>query len=380
MSMSLFNYIAYAEENRNKLSSTDKAILFTIAVKCNDDGRLCCTQREVAKMLEMAPSNFSRKVAQFEALGILHRVNGSIAFDDKVVKGSMPYRKDWSDSSRYGTQGYQTDNIGMATGDSGQIADVITQITRRYHIDNPDVIAQITRRYHIDNPDVIAQITRVISEITPSRKEEKNKKETILNGLSDGQVAHLGYAMSAKPYRGGGRPADDSQLEQPSRVQVVKAQPKPTWWEQRVNMKSFAERLAEERERFNANKPTYTTEQEAFLSVYPKAPGDPVAFILAWEDVIKQDVLPRELVDAASCAAFSPAFKKEEGLYIPKPENWLMSKGWASYVEPRRAKRRQERRGDANREPTQEEIDAFIREQLAEQERAMKEQNNGGNV
>ena len=186
--------------------------------------------------------------------------------------------------------------------------------------------------------------------------------------------------MSAKPYRGGGRPADDSQMEQPSRVQVVKAKPQPTWWEQRANMKSFAERLAEERERFNANKPTYTTEQEAFLSVYPKAPGDPVAFILAWEDVIKQDVLPKELVNAAVCASLSPAFKKEEGQYIPKPENWLMSKGWASYVEPRRSKRRQKCREESNREPTQDEIDAFIKQQLEEQERAMKEQNNGGNV
>lgn len=331
MSMSLFNYIAYAEENRNKLSSTDKAILFTIAVKCNDDGRLCCTQREVAKMLEMAPSNFSRKVAQFEAMGILHRVNGSIAFDDTVVKGSMPYRKDWSDSSRYGTQGYQTDNVDMATGDSEQIA---------------EVVSQITRRYHIDNPDVITQITRVISEITPSRKEEKNKKETILNGVSDGQAAHLGYAMSAKPYRGGGRPADDSQMGQPSRVQVVKAQPQPTWWEQRANMKSFAERLDEERERFNANKPTYTTEQEAFLEVYPKTPGDPVAFVLAWEQAVKQDVLPRELIDAARIASNSPAFKKEEGLYIPKPENWLASKGWSLIIAPWKAerKRRQQER------------------------------------
>ena len=339
MSMSLFNYIAYAEENRNKLSSTDKAILFTIAVKCNDDGRLCCTQREVARMLEMAPSNFSRKVAQFEEMGILHRVNGSIVFDDNVVKGSMPYRKDWSDSSRYGTQGYQTDNFSGITGDSGQIAEVISQITKRYHIDNPEVISQITRRYHIDNPEVISQITRVISQITPSRKEEKNKKETMLNGVSDGQAAHLGYAMSAKPYRGGGRPADDSQMEQPSRVQVVKAKPQPTWWEQRANMKSFAERLAEERERFNADKPEYTKEQAAFLEVYPKAPGDPVAFVLAWEDVIKQDVLPKELINAAVCASLSPAFKKEEGLYIPKPENWLANKGWALIIAPWKAER-----------------------------------------
>ena len=346
--MSLFNYIAYAEENRNKLSSTDKAILFTIAVKCNDDGRLCCTQREVARMLEMAPSNFSRKVAQFEEMGILHRVNGSIVFDDNVVKGSMPYRKDWSDSSRYGTQGYQTDNFSGITGDSGQIA---------------EVISQITKRYHIDNPEVISQITRVISQITPSRKEEKNKKETILNGVSDGQAAHLGYAMSAKPYRGGGRPADDSQMEQPSRVQVVKAKPQPTWWEQRANMKSFAERLAEERERFNANKPTYTTEQEAFLSVYPKAPGDPVAFILAWEDVIKQDVLPKELVNAAGIASNSPAFKENGGQYIPKPENWLAGKGWAQTVEPWRAKRKQQAmQEDANLPPPDLDFDPFCKD------------------
>lgn len=350
MSMSLFNYIAYAEENHNRMSSTDKAILLTIAIKCNDSGRLCCPQREVARILEMAPSNFFRKVAQFEAMGILHRVDGSIVFDEKVVRGSMPYRKDWSDSEE--------------------------EISDRYHKRYPSD----TDQYQTDTADSIPQISNDIPQISPSRKEEKNKKETILNGVSDGQVAHLGYAMSAKPYRGGGRPADSTQMGQPSRVQVVKAQPQPTWWEQRANMKSFAERLAEERERFNANKPTYTTEQEAFLSVYPKSPGDPVAFILAWEDVIKQDVLPKELVNAAVCAALSPAFKKEEGQYIPKPENWLMSKGWAPYVEPMRAKRRQKRREESNREPTRDEIDAFIKQQLEEQERAMKEQNNGGNV
>ena len=314
--MSLFNYIAYAEENHNRMSSTDKAILLTIAIKCNDSGRLCCPQREVARILEMAPSNFFRKVAQFEAMGILHRVDGSIVFDEKVVRGSMPYRKDWSDSEE--------------------------EASDRYHKQYPSDTGQ----YQTDTVDGIQQIPNGIPTIPPSRKEEKNKKETMLNGVSDGQAAHLGYAMSAKPYRGGGRPADDSQMEQPSRVQVVKEQPHPTWWEQRANMKSFAERLAEERERFNANKPTYTTEQKAFLSVYPKAPGDPVAFVIAWEQSIEQDVLPRELIDAARIASNSPAFKEKEGLFIPKPEKWLMSKGWAQIVEPRKAerKRRQQER------------------------------------
>ena len=333
MSMSLFNYIAYAEENHNRMSSTDKAILLTIAIKCNDSGRLCCPQREVARILEMAPSNFFRKVAQFEAMGILHRVDGSIVFDEKVVRGSMPYRKDWSDFEK--------------------------EVSDRYHKQYPSD----TDQYQTDTADGIPQIPNGIPPTPPSRKEEKNKKETILNGVSDGQAAHLGYAMSAKPYRGGGRPADDSQMEQPSRVQVVKAKPQPTWWEQRANMKSFAERLAEERERFNANKPTYTTEQEAFLSVYPKAPGDPVAFILAWEDVIKQDVLQQELINAAGIASNSPAFKENGGQYIPKPENWLAGKGWAQTVEPWRAKRKQQAmQEDANLPPPDLDFDPFCKD------------------
>ena len=145
--------------------------------------------------------------------------------------------------------------------------------------------------------------------------------------------------MSAKPYRGGGRPADDTQMEQPYRVQVVKAQPQPTWWEQRANMKSFAERIEEQKQAYLASKPKYTPEQDAFLDVYPKGTMDPAAFMAAWEMVIAQDVLPQELIDAARIASNSPAFKKEEGLYIPKPENWLASKGWAPIIAPWKAER-----------------------------------------
>ena len=349
--MSLYDYLFYSETDLG-LSPTDHSFLLNVAVRCNDDGRLCCTQREMSRGLHMDDGQFFRRVKKLEELGLVTRRDGVLFFCEDIVKGSLPYRKNWRESKRFGAD--------------PQSAGVLT----------PSQRGVLTHSQQgADSQSVGAD-----SQSAPSRKEEKNKKETILNGLSDGQVAHLGYAMSAKPYRGGGRPADSTQMGQPSRVQVVKAQPQPTWWEQRANMKSFAERLAEERERFNANKPTYTTEQEAFLSVYPKSPGDPVAFILAWEDVIKQDVLPKELVNAAVCAALSPAFKKEEGQYIPKPENWLMSKGWAPYVEPMRAKRRQKRREESNREPTRDEIDAFIKQQLEEQERAMKEQNNGGNV
>lgn len=161
-------------------------------------------------------------------------------------------------------------------------------------------------------------------------------------------------------------------------VTVVKAQ--PTYWEKRANRKPWREYIEEQRQAYLASKPQYTKEQEAFLEVYPKAPGDPAAFVLAWEQSIKQDVLPKELIDAAGIASNSPSFKENGGQYIPKPENWLMSKGWAPYVEPMRAKRRQKRREESNREPTRDEIDAFIKQQLEEQERAMKEQNNGGNV
>lgn len=351
MSMSLFHYIAYAEIAEGHLSPVDRAILLVIAVKSSDDGRLCCAQREVARILHMDHSQFFRKVSQFEKLGILRRDNGALMFNPDVVKKSMPYRKDWSDTA--------------VDGDSG----------------SPGVVTDSHRGGDSGSPlGGDSQSPRGDYESPPSRKEEKNKKETMLNGVSDGQVAHLGYAVSAKPYRGGGRPADDTQMGQPSRVQVVKAQPQPTWWEQRANMKSFAERIEEQKQAYLSSKPKYTKEQEAFLDVYPKGTMDPAAFMAAWEMVIEQDVLPQELIDAARIAAASPAFKKEEGLYIPKPENWLMSKGWASYVEPRRSKRRQKRREESNREPTQDEIDAFIKQQLEEQERAMKEQNNGGNV
>lgn len=129
-------------------------------------------------------------------------------------------------------------------------------------------------------------------------------------------------------------------------VTVVAATPQQTWWERHVSMKSFSERLAEEKARFNANKPEYTKEQEAFLEVYPKAPYDPVAFVLAWEQAVKQDVLPRELIDAARIASNSPAFKEKEGQFIPRPERWLVAKNWAPIVEPWKAerKRRQQER------------------------------------
>lgn len=343
MSMSLYDYLFYSETDLG-LSPTDHSFLLNVAVRCNDDGRLCCTQREMSRGLRMDHAQFFRRIKKLEELGLVTRRDGVLFFCEDIVKGSLPYRKNWRESKRFGAD---SQSAGVLTH-SQQGAD--------------------------------SQSAGADSQSAPSRKEEKKEKETILNGVSDGQAAHLGYAMSAKPYRGYGRPADDSQMEQPSRVQVVKAQPQPTWWEQRANMKSFKERIEEQKQAYLANKPDYTDEQLEFLDVYPKGTMDPAAFMAAWEMVIAQDVLPQELIDAARIAAASPAFKKEEGLYIPKPENWLIGKGWASYVEPRRAKRRQKRREESNREPTRDEIDAFIKQQLEEQERAMKEQNNGGNV
>lgn len=296
MSMSLFNYIAYAEENRNKLSSTDKAILFTIAVKCNDDGRLCCTQREVAKMLEMAPSNFSRKVAQFEAMGILHRVNGSIAFDDTVVKGSMPYRKDWSDSSRYGTQGYQTDNVYMVTGGSEQIA---------------EVISQITRRYHIDNPDVITQITRVISEITPSRKEEKNKKRVNAcacacegeTPISDAQAAHLGCSVSARPNRNvTGKPEE--------RVKVVVARP-------------TSEHSTEAKDKASLG---------AFIKEYPKRAMNRFAVCAEWAAVEAEGIAGKRILAAMREAKMSKQWNEDNKRYVPRAENFLKDRIFEDFL------------------------------------------------
>lgn len=138
---------------------------------------------------------------------------------------------------------------------------------------------------------------------------------------------------------------------------------RPNYWEQRANRKPWREYIEERRQAYLASKPQYTKEQEAFLSVYPKAPGDPVAFILAWEDVIKQDVLPKELVNAAGIASNSPAFKENGGQYIPKPENWLAGKGWAQAVEPWRAKRKQQAmQEDANLPPPDLDFDPFCKD------------------
>ncbi len=331
MSMSLYDYLFYSETDLG-LSPTDHSFLLNVAVRCNDDGRLCCSQCEMARGLRMGDSQFFKRVKKLEWMGLVTRKDGVLFFCEDIVKGSLPYRKDWRNSKRF----------GPATQTVHPLSD------RQCHPCPADSVALSD-----------GQCTPV-PQTAPSRKEEKNKKENVLHGVSDGQAAHLGYAMSAKPYRGGGSPADDSQMGQPSRVQVVKAQPQPTWWEQRANMKSFAERLAEERERFNANKPTYTTEQEAFLSVYPKAPGDPVAFVLAWEQSIAQDVLPRELIDAARIASNSPAFKEKEGQFIPKPERWLGAKNWGPIVEPWRAERkRKAMQEDANQPPPDVDFDPF---------------------
>ena len=144
-------------------------------------------------------------------------------------------------------------------------------------------------------------------------------------------------------------------------VTVVKAQ--PTYWEKRANRKPWREYIEEQRQAYLASKPQYTKEQEAFLEAYPKAPGSPAAFVLAWEEVIKQDVLPQELINAAGIASNSPAFKENGGQYIPKPENWLAGKGWAQTVEPWKAKRKQQAiQEDANQPPPDLDFDPFCKD------------------
>lgn len=355
----------------NQLSVRERSTFTQIAIYCNDDGYPFYSMNKIADQIGQTSGHFSRDAKKLFELGLLVKDGRSFRVSDMCI-GKVRHR-----ISAKMLNGRYT---------------VVDEVSHEYSDTLPQMEETATKVVAPSEggcyqggssgcyQDGSSAATKVVAPVPYNRKEEKNKKETILNGLSDGQLAHLGYAMSAKPYRGGGRPADASQMEQPSRVQVVKAQPQPTWWEQRANMKSFAERIEEQKQAYLSSKPKYTKEQEAFLDVYPKGTMDPAAFMAAWEMVIEQDVLPQELIDAARIAAASQAFKKEEGLYIPKPENWLMSKGWASYVEPRRSKRRQKRREESNREPTQDEIDAFIKQQLEEQERAMKEQNNGGNV
>lgn len=297
MSMKLFNHIAGMDTPL--LSSYDRAVLLTIAVRCDDEGHMLCTSKAMAFALRMDKGNFSRKIKEFVTKGVLAKVakvDGGFVVSQTIVNGAKL------------SDGQSSPVVG------GTTPAVSTTTLFPPHPLTPDKnIKNNNQDYSIDPP------------IIPPNKT--NSTTT---------------CMGQNP-----------------NVTVVR----PNYWEQRANRKPWREYIEEQRQAYLASKPQYTKEQEAFLEAYPKAPGSPAAFVLAWEEVIKQDVLPQELINAARIASNSPAFKENGGQYIPKPENWLAGKGWAQTVEPWKAKRKQQAiQEDANQPPPDLDFDPFCKD------------------
>ena len=324
MSMRLFNYIAGTDTPT--LTSVDRAIFLAIAVKCDDMGRLLCTQKAMAFILRMDRGHFSRKVKELVGKGFLARSGLGIVVSEAIVKEAT-LLPDAQPALPAGQQGW------VAAPSTRVASEALPfpphPITPNKNINNHE--------YSIDPPI-----------IPPTQNTTAQKGD----GETEVKETNFGYTdLSRNSW-------EAAERQDATNVTVVPAQ---TWWERQCTRKPWSQVLEERRQAYLASQPKYTKEQDAFLDVYPKAPADPAAFVIAWEQTLKQDVLPRELIDAARIAANSPPFKENEGQYVPKPEKWLGAKNWAQIVEPWRAerkRRKQEREAkDLERQLMMEEFD-----------------------